>query len=56
MSARTTERETTMTEVASTMKAVVRDRFGSPDVLALREVAKPELVDDGVLVRVRAAR
>jgi NADPH:quinone reductase-like Zn-dependent oxidoreductase len=55
MSARTTERETTMTEAASTMKAVVRDRFGSPDVLALREVAKPELVDDGVLVRVRAA-
>jgi NADPH:quinone reductase-like Zn-dependent oxidoreductase len=38
-----------------TMKAVVRDTYGSPDVLALGEVAKPELTDDGVLVRVRAA-
>jgi len=40
---------------AGTMKAIVRDRYGSPDVLALREVEKPELADDGVLVRVRAA-
>jgi NADPH:quinone reductase-like Zn-dependent oxidoreductase len=40
---------------AATMKAIVRDRYGSPDVLALREVEKPELADDGVLVRVRAA-
>jgi NADPH:quinone reductase-like Zn-dependent oxidoreductase len=37
------------------MKAVVRDRYGSPDVLALREVAQPDLTNDGVLVRVRAA-
>jgi NADPH:quinone reductase-like Zn-dependent oxidoreductase len=37
------------------MKAIVRDRFGSADVLELREVDKPELTDDGVLVRVRAA-
>lgn len=36
------------------MKAVVRDRYGSPDVLELREVERPEVVDDGVLVRVRA--
>jgi NADPH:quinone reductase-like Zn-dependent oxidoreductase len=40
---------------AATMKAVVRDRYGSPDVLGLGEVEKPELADDGVLVRVRAA-
>jgi len=38
-----------------TMKAVVRDGYGSPDVLKLEEIDKPELVDDGVLVRVRAA-
>jgi NADPH:quinone reductase-like Zn-dependent oxidoreductase len=37
------------------MKAVVRERYGSPDVLELEEVEQPELTDDGVLVRVRAA-
>ena len=39
----------------ATMKAIVRDRYGSPDVLELGEVEQPELEDDGVLVRVRAA-
>jgi NADPH:quinone reductase-like Zn-dependent oxidoreductase len=37
------------------MQAIVRPRYGQPEVLELREVAKPELVDDGVLVRVRAS-
>jgi NADPH:quinone reductase-like Zn-dependent oxidoreductase len=37
------------------MKAMVYDRYGSPDVLTLREVEKPAVADDGVLVRVRAA-
>jgi NADPH:quinone reductase-like Zn-dependent oxidoreductase len=37
------------------MKAVVRDRYGPPDVLELREVARPVPGDGGVLVRVRAA-
>src|SRR3989442_10400218 len=37
-----------------TMKAVVRTRFGGPDVLALQEVEKPVLKEDQVLVRVRA--
>jgi NADPH:quinone reductase-like Zn-dependent oxidoreductase len=37
------------------MKAAVRDRFGPPDVIELQDVEKPELTDDGVLVRVRAA-
>ena len=37
------------------MKAIVRDTYGSADVLKLREVEKPELTDDGVLVRVHAA-
>jgi NADPH:quinone reductase-like Zn-dependent oxidoreductase len=42
-------------EGATTMKAVVRQKFGPPEVLELREVKKPELADDGVLVRVRAS-
>lgn len=37
------------------MKAVVQDGYGSPDVLALQEVAQPAVRDDEVLVRVRAA-
>src|SRR5882724_11832913 len=40
---------------ASTMKAIVRDTYGPPDVLEVREIEKPELMDEGVLVRVRAA-
>ena len=40
---------------ASTMKAIVRDTYGSPDVLKLVETERPELTDDGVLVRVHAA-
>ena len=38
-----------------TMKAIVRDRYGSADVLELRDIDKPEIADDEVLVRVRAA-
>jgi NADPH:quinone reductase-like Zn-dependent oxidoreductase len=37
------------------MRAVVRDRFGPPDVLELREVDEPRAGDGEVLVRVRAA-
>jgi NADPH:quinone reductase-like Zn-dependent oxidoreductase len=37
------------------MKAIVQDTYGSPDVLQLRDIAKPEIGDDDVLVRVRAA-
>ena len=37
------------------MKAVVHDRFGPADVLRVGETERPDLVDDGVLVRVRAA-
>jgi NADPH:quinone reductase-like Zn-dependent oxidoreductase len=43
------------TEATTTMKAMVRDRFGPPDVVQLREVEKPELADDGILVRVHAS-
>ncbi len=37
------------------MKAAVRDRYGSPDVVELREIDRPVADDDDVLVRVRAA-
>ncbi|WP_236788721.1 NAD(P)-dependent alcohol dehydrogenase [Amycolatopsis sp. GM8] len=37
------------------MKAIVQDRYGSPDVLALREVDQPVPGDHEVLVRVEAA-
>jgi len=37
------------------MKAVIYDRYGSPDVLALREIDEHVVRDDQVLVRVRAA-
>jgi NADPH:quinone reductase-like Zn-dependent oxidoreductase len=36
------------------MKAIVSNRYGSPDVLEVREIEKPDLTDGGVLVRVRA--
>ena len=37
------------------MKAVVMDRYGTPDVLELRDVATPTPKADEVLVRVLAA-
>jgi NADPH:quinone reductase-like Zn-dependent oxidoreductase len=36
------------------MRAITRTTYGSPDVLELREVDKPEPADDETLVRVRA--
>lgn len=37
------------------MRAIVRHEYGSPDVLALKEIEKPRVGDDDVLVKVRAA-
>jgi NADPH:quinone reductase-like Zn-dependent oxidoreductase len=37
------------------MKAIIQEKYGSPDDLEFREVDKPVVGDDEVLVRVRAA-
>ena len=37
------------------MRAIVHQRYGSPDVLEMQDIERPEITDDGVLVRVRAA-
>jgi NADPH:quinone reductase-like Zn-dependent oxidoreductase len=42
-------------EATETMKAVVRRRWGGPEVVELVELPKPEPGDDEVLVRVRAS-
>jgi NADPH:quinone reductase-like Zn-dependent oxidoreductase len=39
----------------NTMQAIVQDRYGPPDVLELRDISKPVIGDDEVLVRVHAA-
>jgi len=42
-------------ERSATMRAIVQEGEGSADVLHLREIARPALADDRVLVKVRAA-
>jgi NADPH:quinone reductase-like Zn-dependent oxidoreductase len=37
------------------MKAIVQTGYGSPDFLELREVDRPAVADDGILVKIRAA-
>src|SRR5215217_2022044 len=37
------------------MRAIVQDVYGSADVLELRDIDRPPIGDDEVLVRVRAA-
>src|ERR671913_446257 len=39
----------------NSMKAMVRDAYGPPDVLELRDIDIPEIADDEVLVHVHAA-
>ena len=49
------KREGDVVHVANSMRAVVQDGGGSPDVLQLRDIDVPAIGDDRVLVRVRAA-
>src|ERR687886_697784 len=42
-------------DTRNTMKAIVRYEYGSPDVLELRDIDKPEIGDEEVLLRVHAA-
>jgi NADPH:quinone reductase-like Zn-dependent oxidoreductase len=53
----TTGREATMQaqQQPGTMRAVVQDRYGTPEVLRVENVAVPAVKDDEVLVRVHAA-
>jgi NADPH:quinone reductase-like Zn-dependent oxidoreductase len=37
------------------MKAIVQEEYGSPDVLELMDIDRPEVKDNELLVRVRAA-
>src|ERR687898_399394 len=39
----------------NSMKAIVRDTYGSPEVLELRDIDKPRIGDEEVLVHVHAA-
>ncbi|UFU07345.1 NADP-dependent oxidoreductase [Ruania halotolerans] len=41
--------------MSATMRAASIDAFGPPDVLRVRDLARPDVLDDGVLVRVIAA-
>ena len=56
MPATASDRErTTTTDQQETMKAIVAERYGQPDVLELCDVDKPVIADDQVLVRVHAS-
>jgi NADPH:quinone reductase-like Zn-dependent oxidoreductase len=46
---------TLTTDQEESMKAIVQEEYGSPDVLELKDVEQPEIGDDEVLVRVHAA-
>src|SRR5918992_587667 len=51
----TKEEMNTHKTTARKMKAIVRDAYGSPEVLELRDIDRPEIGDDEILVRVHAA-
>jgi NADPH:quinone reductase-like Zn-dependent oxidoreductase len=47
--------ERTTTRPGKTMKAIVHERYGMPDVLELRDVEMPVIEDHQVLLRVHAS-
>jgi NADPH:quinone reductase-like Zn-dependent oxidoreductase len=47
--------KTQVTVEPETMKSIVQHRYGSSGVLAVEDVAMPEIGDDGILVQVRAS-
>ena len=51
----TLEEESVRETTSTTMKAILAERYGRPDVLELRDVEKPTIEDDQVLVRVHAS-
>ena len=55
MSVMELHQERTTTRPGKTMKAIVHERYGMPDVLELREVDLPVIADDQVLLRVHAS-
>ena len=55
MQATMTANRTQNTRKTDTMKAIVQEKYGSADVLELREIIKPQIADDEVLLRVHAA-
>jgi NADPH:quinone reductase-like Zn-dependent oxidoreductase len=54
-SAATTSRGEPARRTATSWRAITRDRFGSPDVLSLRDIDRPRIPSGSVLVEVRAA-
>ena len=42
-------------QVLPNIRAIVYEKYGSPDVLQIREIDKPSIADDEVLVKVHAA-
>ena len=55
MSVMELHQERTTTRPGKTMKAIVHERYGMPDVLELRDVELPAIADDQVLLRVHAS-
>jgi NADPH:quinone reductase-like Zn-dependent oxidoreductase len=45
----------TPAQAGDTMRAIVQDAYGSPDVFRVAQISTPEIADNQILIRVRAA-